>query len=168
MKSKNLDIYGDAPIPWSRALDELNKFETGPGVSCFLSTTGPDGRPHATGIGAVWLYERFYFTSGAGSRKSKNLAGNPNCALAMTLSEMDLVLEGTASRVSDEQTLDRVAAKFNEQGWPATVKDGALTAEYSAPSAGPPPWEVYVLKARVAYGVAYKEPFGAMRWQFED
>jgi len=168
MKSKNLDIYGDEPMPWSRALDELNKFQSGPGVACFLSTTRPDGRPHVTGVGAVWLDDRFYFTSGAGTRKSQNLTTNPNCAIALTLPDMDLVVEGTAAIVRDNGTLERLARELNEQGWPATVKDGALTADYSAPSAGPPPWDLYVMTPSVAVGVAYKEPYGAMRWQFED
>jgi hypothetical protein len=46
------------------------------------------------------------------------------------------------------------------------VKDGAFTAEYSAPSAGPPPWYLYELQPAVAFGVATAEPHGAMRWRF--
>jgi hypothetical protein len=168
MKSKNLDIYGDAPLPWSRALDQLNEWESGPGKSTFLATTSPDGRPHVAGIGAFWLEDRFYFTSGAATRKSRNLAANPNCTIALTLPDMDLVVDGTAERVTDEETLERVARIANEGGWPASVKDGSLTAEYSAPSAGPPPWDLYVMKPTVAVGVAYKEPYGATRWSFED
>lgn len=41
-----------------------------------------------------------------------------------------------------------------------------ITAEYSAPSAGPAPWELYVLVPGTAYGVATAEPFGATRWRF--
>jgi hypothetical protein len=33
MDQKNLDIYGSEPIPWSRLLAELEKFEAGPGQS---------------------------------------------------------------------------------------------------------------------------------------
>jgi len=49
-------------------------------------------------------------------------------------------------------------------------KDGALTAEYSAPSAGPPPWDVYVFTyvftPTTAFGVDTAEPNGATRWRF--
>lgn len=168
MQTKNLDTYGDAPLPWSRALDQLNAYESGPGISTFLSTTNPDGSPHLAGIGAVWLDDRFYFTSGADTRKSRNLAVNPSCAIAVTLSDIDLVLEGTAHRVTDDQTLERLAKTFNDQGWPATVEDGSLTADFSAPSAGPPPWDLYVIEPKVAFGVAFKEPYGATRWSFDD
>jgi hypothetical protein len=47
------------------------------------------------------------------------------------------------------------------------VSDGALTAGYSAPSAGPPPWFLYVVTPLTAFGVATAPPHGATRWQFE-
>jgi hypothetical protein len=166
MEQKNLDIYGDEPIPWSRPLEQLKAFQAGPGTSIWLSTSSPDGRPHTAGVGAVWLDDRFYFTSGPGTRKSRNLAENPNCVFSLSLPDIDLVVEGTAARVTDEATLQRLAKVYNDQGWPASVKDGALTAEYSAPSAGPPPWYLYVVTPTVAFGVATAEPYGAMRWRF--
>jgi len=55
---------------------------------------------------------------------------------------------------------------FRKTGWDASVKDHAFTAEYSAPSAGPPPWYVYEVRAKAAYGVATEEPHGATRWTF--
>ena len=38
-----------------------------------------------------------------------------------------------------------LAERWAADGWPARVDETgtALTAEYSAPSAGPPPWHVY-------------------------
>jgi general stress protein 26 len=166
MEQKNLDIYGDPPLPWSRPLDQLKAFVAGPHHGTWLATTRPDGRPHLTGIGAVWLDDHFYFTSRLDTRKSRNLAENPSCAIALELPDMDLVIEGAAAIVTDDVTLERLAATFRDQGWPASVKDGALTAEYSAPSAGPPPWHLYVMTPATAYGVATEEPYGAMRWRF--
>jgi pyridoxine/pyridoxamine 5'-phosphate oxidase len=172
MKTKNLDIYGSDLIPWSRALDQLaaagtNDAEDAP-QTWWLSTTGPDGQPHTTGVGAWWADDRFYFTSGARTRKSRNLGRNPKCAIAVALAGLDLVVEGTAAKVTDAATLEKVAERARDGGWPASVKDGALTAEYSAPSAGPPPWDVYMMTPHTAYGVATAEPHGATRWRFED
>ena len=59
-----------------------------------------------------------------------------------------------------------VADTFNEQGWPAKVDGGALTAEYSAPSAGPPPWHVYRVVPRKATAVGTVEPGAATTWTF--
>lgn len=168
MSEKNLDIYGDPPIPWSRALAELdNVYGTNATKTYWLATVSPDGRPHIAGVGMLWLDGKFYFTSGAGTRKSRNLANNPNCAISMDLPTLDLVVEGTASRVTDRATLQRIAERYAAQGWPASATDDALTAEYSAPSAGPPPWNLYVVTPVVAYGVATAEPYGAMRWSFQ-
>ena len=171
MQQKNLDIYGHDPIPWSRALRQLEATEKSDTADTpqtwWLSTTDPDGQPHTTGVGAWWADDRFYFTSGARTRKSRNLAANPKCAIAVALGDLDLVVEGTAAKVSDAATLERVAQRARDGGWPASVKDGALTAEYSAPSAGPPPWDVYEMIPKTAFGVATKEPHGATRWRFD-
>jgi hypothetical protein len=172
MQTRNLDIYGSDPIPWSRARDQLPaKDGTGddaPPRTTWLSTVRPDGRPHTTGVGALWLDDRFYFTSGPKTQKSRNLAQNPSCVISIALADLDLVVEGTAAKVTDEATLERLAEAFRAQGWPATVKDGALSAEYSAPSAGPPPWYLYEMTPKTAFGVATKEPFGATRWRLAE
>lgn len=171
---KNLDIYGNEPIPWSRASDQLDavtrnlEVEGHAPITYWLSTVGPDGTPHVAGVGAIWLDGAVYFTSGDGTRKSRDLAENPTCAFAVAVPGLDLVLHGDAAKVTDEATLQRLATLYAAQGWPASVRDGALTADFSAPSAGPPPWYLYVMKPRKAFGVATAEPFGATRWRLED
>ena len=166
MDQTNLDIYGHAPLAWSRAEKQLES-TTGPAVTHFLSTVRPDGRPHVAGIGAVWFDGMFYFTSGARTRKSRNLAENAACVIAVKLPDIDLVVEGTATKVTDRSTLERLAERYHAAGWPATVKDRAFTAPYSAPSAGPPPWDLYEFVPTTAFGVATAEPHGATRWRFD-
>lgn len=162
---KNLDIYGHAPIPWSRAQEQL---DAGADGTFWLATTSADGGPHLAGIGALWLEGKIYVVIGAGTRKGRNLADNPSCALSVSLKGLDLVIEGTAAKVSDDATLRRLAKKYADQGWPARVEDGAFTAEYSAPSAGPPPWDLWEVTPVTAFGVATAEPNGATRWRFTD
>jgi len=160
---KNLDIYGDKPLPWSRALEQL---ETGASGTYWLATTRRDGRPHVAAVGALWIDGKIYFTTGTRTRKGRNLAEHPNCVISIALEGLDLVIEGSAVKVADDATLRRLAKRYADQGWPASVKDGALTAEYSAPSAGPPPWDLYVFTPTTAFGVATAEPNGATRWRF--
>jgi hypothetical protein len=57
--------------------------------------------------------------------------------------------------------LEHVAAVYRTGGWPASVEGDALTAPYSAPSAGPAPWHLYRLTLHTAVGVATAEPHGA-------
>jgi len=80
---------------------------------------------------------------------------------------MDLVIEGRAARVTDDETLRRLAARYAESGWPARVENGAFTYDYSAPSAGPPPWNLYEITPTTIFGVMAAEPGGATRWRFE-
>jgi hypothetical protein len=167
MDQKNLaELYELDPIPWSRALEALED-QTSREARCFLATTRPDGRPHVAGVGALWDDGKVYVVSGPGTRKSRNLAENPNCAVSMALPAMDLVFEGRAERVTDDATLQRLAGRYADSGWPARVEDGAFTYDYSAPSAGPPPWYLYAITPTTVFGVTQGEPGGATRWRFD-
>ncbi len=161
----NLDRYGFSELPCSRARDRLATSESSD-VPFFLGTSRPDGRPHAARIGALWHDDTLYFTSGAGTRKSRNLAVTPACTISTSLEGIDLVLEGEVSRVTDQPTLEALAARFRAGGWPAEVEGDAFTAPYSAPSAGPPPWDLYRFTFHTVFGVATVEPYGATRWRF--
>jgi nitroimidazol reductase NimA-like FMN-containing flavoprotein (pyridoxamine 5'-phosphate oxidase superfamily) len=162
MKATNVNMYGSELIPWSRVLQQLEAGETK--GSIWLATTRPDGRPHVAGVGAVWEGGKFYVVSGAGTRKSKNLAENPNCVIALSLPDLDVVLEGTAAIVRDEATLSRLAERYRAGGWPAEARDGALTAPYSAPTAGPAPWDLYEVTVVKVIGITTAAPDGATRW----
>ena len=165
IETTNLDRYGEAPLPWSRAQAALAKVN-GPEVTHFLGTITEEGRPHAAGVGAIWVDGDLYFTSSPAARKARNLAANPACTIGVHLEGIDIVLEGTAARVTDAATLEQLAAAYRASGWPATVEDEALTAPFSAPSAGPPPWQLYRFTADTVFGVASAEPYGATRWRF--
>ncbi len=162
----NLDRYGSPALPWNRPRDLLAGDLPQPGTTFFLSTCRADGRPHTAAVGALWLDGDLYFTSGAETRKARNLAANPACTLAVALAGIDLILEGTAARVTDRPALEEVARLYRADGWPAEVAGDAFTAPYSAPSAGPPPWQLYRFTFHTAFGVATAEPYGATRWRF--
>lgn len=164
--TRNLDQYGSAELQWSRARDVLVADTPTADLTFFVSTVRPDGRPHTAGVGAVWVDDALYFVGGPGTRRSRNLAGNPACSIGVRLRGMDLTLEGEAHRVTDADTLNRVAEVYRTGGWPATVEGDALTAPFSAPSAGPAPWHLYRLTLHRAIAVASAEPPGATRWDF--
>jgi nitroimidazol reductase NimA-like FMN-containing flavoprotein (pyridoxamine 5'-phosphate oxidase superfamily) len=165
-ETKNLDIYGHDPLEWTRARDEIVALAPTPRLAWFLGTVRPDGRPHAAGFGGAWHDGDLYLVTGPGTQKARNLAANPACTASVRLETLDLVLECEAQRVTDAETLETLAARYRDGGWPAEVEGDGFTAPYSAPSAGPPPWHLYRLAVRVAYGVATAEPHGATRWRF--
>jgi len=163
----NLDIYGQPPLEWSRPHDILATSQARLDLTFFLGTVRPDGRPHATGIGALWYDGDFYIVSGPETRKSRNLEANPACTISVKLEGIDLVLEGEAHRVTDQPTLEKAAQLYREAGWPVEAQGDAFTAPYSAPSAGPPPWYLYRFTFHTAFGVGTAKPDGATRWHFE-
>jgi hypothetical protein len=167
IETTNLDtIYGSQTIPWSRPRDVLGAGALGPGMSFFLGTVRPDGRPHAAAIGAAWHDGDLYFQCGPNTRKARNVEANSACTVSGRLPGIDLVFEGDARRVADAPTLEALAAIYREGGWPVQVDGEAFTAPYSAPSAGPPPWHLFRLTVHTAFGVATAEPHGATRWRF--
>ncbi|MDX8032916.1 pyridoxamine 5'-phosphate oxidase family protein [Lentzea sp. BCCO 10_0856] len=166
IETRNLDQYGCPALEWARAQELLATESAAKDVPFFLNTVRPDGRPHSVGIGAAWFEDTLWFVSGPGTRKSRNLAANPACTVSVRLTGLDLVLEGTAHRVTEESTLDRVAARYRSGGWAAEREGAAFTAPYTAPSGGPPPWYVYRISLTAAHAVATAEPSGATRWTF--
>jgi hypothetical protein len=176
MHAKNLaDLYGLPLMNWSRIEAQLAEGLTqAPGTggpnrhTCWLATIDPDGSPHVTGIGALWLDGAFWFETGDGTRKGRNLARDPRCTLSVATEEFDLVAEGTARKVVDPIRVAELAERWAAEGWPVRVDDSgrALTAEFSAPSAGVPPWFVYCLTPSAATALSTVEPGGATRWRF--
>ncbi len=173
--TKNLaDLYNLPPIEWDRVreLIETEWRQQGSGTEAsyhayWLATVDPDGSPHVTGFGAAYSDGCYYIVSGPGTRKSRNLDANPRCSIAFAAKGMHVVLEGEARKVTDEAKLKRIAAVYAESGWAPEVRDGALWHEYSAPSAGPPPWHVYEFRPRTVYALSAEEPGGATRYRFE-
>jgi hypothetical protein len=164
--TKNLDGYGHDELPWSRARAQLDALDPSAMITWFLGTTGVSGRPHAAGVGAMWHDGGLYFTSSDATEKSRDLAANPFASISVSLDGIDLVFEGTATRVTDRPTLEAVTARYRAGGWPATVAGDAVTAPFSAPSAGPPPWNLHRLAFERVVGVASTEPHGATTWRF--
>ena len=176
MQTHNLaELYDLPPLEWTAVTSRLDRgFPQAPGSggpdrhTCWLTTLNADGGPHVTGIGALWTDGAFWFETGAGTRKGRNLARDPRCALSLATTEFDLVIEGRAERVADPDVVAARAADWAGEGWPARVDESgtALTAEFSAPSAGRPPWHVYRIVPRAATALGTVGPGGATRWTF--
>lgn len=166
-ETKNLDIYGSPPLEWKRVIEALDGTRDLPVADSashyWIATTRPDGRPHLAGVGIVWDNGTFYLSTGAGTQKGKNLAHDPHCMVSLAAPGVDIVAEGEAKIIRDEAELQRIAALFG--GWDPQVRDGAFWHEYSAPSAGPPPWDVYEITPTTIFAVATAEPNGATRWK---
>ncbi|MGV9674766.1 pyridoxamine 5'-phosphate oxidase family protein [Nocardia sp. NPDC003482] len=177
METKNLaDLYELPPLTWSDVTARLERgFPQAPGAggpdrhTCWLSTINPDGSPHLAALGMLWVDGAFYFETGERTRKARNVLRDPRCAVSLSMHEYDLVVDGVAERVTDPDRVAELARRWAGEGWPCRVDASgqALTAEFSAPSAGPPPWHVFRIIVRGATALQTVEPGGATRWRFD-
>ena len=96
---------GSAPAP-----DAVNSRTT------WLSTVNEDGSPHVTAVGALWLDGTFWFQTGAGTRKGRNVARDPRCSIAASIRDTDVVIEGDATRVTEPGAVARIAKAWADNG----------------------------------------------------
>ena len=164
---------GLPPVQWATVLEKLDAGSApAPDAhnarTTWLATINEDGSPHVTAVGALWLDGTFWFQTGAGTRKARNVERNPRCAIAASIRDADVVLDGDAARVTDPHTVTRIAKAWAEDGWPAEPHENGtgITAPFNAPSQGPPPWNVYRVAPRSATVVLGTEPGGLTRFKF--
>ena len=175
MQAKNIVSPSDeAAQEWS---DVAARFDQGdfmsldndgpPHYSTWLTTLNPDGSPHITAVGALWDGDSFWFQTADHTRKAKNIARDARCAVGLGLPGNDIVVEGTAEKVTDPDDVARIANLYATRGgWPATPDEAGtgITAPFNAPGLGPPPWFVYRITATTATSV--KHEGGLTRWTF--
>jgi nitroimidazol reductase NimA-like FMN-containing flavoprotein (pyridoxamine 5'-phosphate oxidase superfamily) len=142
----------------SRHLAEADTF--------WLATIRPDGAPHLMPVLAVWSDGAVHFVASRSSRKAAYLARDARCSISTGTPGIDLVVAGRAARVSDDDRLQNVAAVYAAKyDWHVDVRDGAFYGE-GAPTAGPPPFDVYEMTPTTIFAFGTTESFGATRWRF--
>ena len=85
---------GLPPVDWAAVVDKL---ESGSAPApdamnsrtTWLCTVNEDGSPHVTAVGAVWLDGAFWFQTGAGTRKGRNVGRNQRCSIALSSSRAE-------------------------------------------------------------------------------
>lgn len=149
---------------WHRVLGHL---ETST-ATYWLATANRDGTPQVRPVLAVWVEGGLYFCAGERTRKARNLGVRPDCVVSVEVEPIDLVIEGKAVKVDEPETLRRVADAYASiYDWHVAVRDGAFHDTRGAPTAGPPPYEVYEVVPATAFAFGTDESFRPTRWAFE-
>jgi hypothetical protein len=174
--ARNLaDLYNLPVLRWEPIAARLERnFTDAPGTggpdrfSWWMATINPDGSPLLNSIGALWADGAIWFTTGPQSQKARNLARDPRCTFSMSAEQFDVSIKGLVERVTNADLVAARAKDWAASGWPCEVDESgiALTAPFSAPSAGPPPWFVYRLTPAKATALSTAEPGGATTWTF--
>ena len=97
-------------IPW-RAIDiRLSSLRT-----IWISSTRPDGRPHAVPVWYWWDGLHMYFVTGRHTQKAKNLAHQAWTIVHAGDGDEAIILEGTATIVTNAKEQQRVNAGYMEK-----------------------------------------------------
>jgi hypothetical protein len=146
-------------LPYETAVDILRTSEM-----FWLSTVRQDARPHVVPLPAIWLDGKLHFATGPGEQKARNLLHNSACILTTGTptyrSGIDVVVEGTASRVLGQETLERLAEVWQEKlGWQFAVGDGVF---HDSTADGHPAYVFAVTPSKI---LAFtKDPYSQTRY----
>ena len=80
--------------------------------SIWVSTTRPDGRPHAVPVWFIWDDHKVYFISARNLQKSKNLAHEPWTVVHLGDGDDVVMLQGLAVIVTEREELERIDAAY--------------------------------------------------------
>jgi nitroimidazol reductase NimA-like FMN-containing flavoprotein (pyridoxamine 5'-phosphate oxidase superfamily) len=105
-------------LPWSWAEERLLRNK-----NYWVVTASATGRPHALPVWGVWLPEahRFWFSSSPNARKLRNLAENPQCAVAVDDTVECVSVEGrarVANAAADADDVQRMIAAYLAKYYP--------------------------------------------------
>jgi hypothetical protein len=142
-------VLGSSALEWSEVVELL----ANPSGTRWLATVSGDGVVHTTPIGAFFVDETFYFTSGQGTRKRANLEQNPSCTISIHAGGFDIVAEGSAAITRDESKIQQLAVFCQRIGWSVEAKGGYLDAPFHAPTTGPAPYDVYEMTLRKLFAL---------------
>jgi general stress protein 26 len=152
---------GAAAPPWAEVAEALSNAEM-----FWLSTVRSDGRPHVAPLPAVWLDGTLHFCTGSHEQKAKNLLADPRCILTAGANQfrsgLDMVVEGSAARVTDPAQLERLAAIWKSKlDWDFEAADGGFRDQVDRTGL------VLVFGVEPAKVLAFsKSPYSQTRYRF--
>ena len=97
-------------LPWSHVADRMAK-----AMHYWISTTGPDGHPHATPVDGLWIDDRLYFGGSPQTRRQRNIAANPSVCVHLESASDVVILHGEARAERPDAALAKRLAKDSTQ-----------------------------------------------------
>jgi len=135
-------------LPWSFVQERMDS-----AWNYWLASVTPDGKPHAAPLWGIWVEDRFYFSTGADSRKGRNLAQNPEAIVHLESGYEVVILEGVVEPVPPGPLFDELDKQYYDK--------------YSVQLDAENP--VYGLTAHKAFAWRERDfPTSATRWRLTD
>jgi pyridoxine/pyridoxamine 5'-phosphate oxidase len=151
VQNPSKDLSGLKAWPW--ALERLEKSH-----NYWIATTRPNGGPHLMIVWGIWWQDAFWFSTGARTRKAKNIAAEPRVVIGTEKAEEAVILEGTVEEIKDRAVWKQLVEVYNR-------KYGGDVGPLLESSGG----SVFRVTPQIAFGQdEHTENFteSVTRWQF--
>lgn len=122
----------DGLLPWSYVQERMLN-----AINYWISTSNTKCQPHATPVWGVWVDDVFYFDGGPKTRRSRDIAVNPQVSVHLEDGTRAIILEGTAKECINlplelgKKLSAEYIRKYSEKGYspePDSWKSGGLYA----------------------------------------
>jgi hypothetical protein len=148
-------LTGDASstTSWAVARERLENPEKP--RTYWLATVRPDGRPHLMPVIAFWFDDALHLVVRKATRKGRNLLADGRCAIgtsSLKLPSLDIIAEGRAEALDDEDAVRRIADHLNSNGWELEARGTEVVGPH-APTAGPPPYRIFRMVPTRVFGL---------------
>ena len=97
-------------IPWSKVDLPLRSHR-----SIWISTTRPDGRPHAVPVWYWWDGRAVYFATQRNAQKARHLARTPWAVVHLGDGDDVIILEGAVEEISDLALLAQINVHYMQK-----------------------------------------------------
>jgi hypothetical protein len=142
----------DTLLPWSYVEERMRG-----AANYWVTTIGPDARPHARPVDGVWVEGTLGFGGSPETRRVRNLMANPAISVHLSSEAEAIILEGTALLVTDPaHPIAAPSMAASRQKYPQYYSGGATPFR--------PFW---ALRPTTAFAWTLEGfPRGATRWRF--
>jgi len=109
--AKGYSIRTDAKglVSWKYVVAQLEKSK-----NYWISSTRPDGRPHAMPVWGVWMNGAVCFGTDRMSRKARNFQANPRVSLHLESGDDVVILEGAVREIDPKEMAAMDKAYFKK------------------------------------------------------
>ena len=149
-KTYGIDSSLEGLLPWSWVSEQMARSR-----NYWIGSTRPDGRPHVAPVWGVWLDDVLYFSTDRASRKSRNLAVNPQVVVHLESGDEVVILEGVVEELRDMELYKQVARAYNAKYQGVFMDEQAYTGV------------VYAVRLQGAFGWLERDFVrSATHWKF--
>jgi hypothetical protein len=104
-------------LPWSWVEERLAS-----GRNYWISTTRPDGAPHAMPVWGLWFEGALVFSTSPVSRKGRNFSRDPRTVAHLESGDEVVVLEGEVEATTIDEACEQ---KYDYRSDPSSAEEGA-------------------------------------------